>query len=182
MSITTERITDAIADPGEHTERKSVIKPYVMSHGTLECYSLKESRKFYEEFLGLECVRHALPAMVIRCGVKFHVVVVEVGNAVKPVSLLNHWGVDVESKEKVDEAYQAALKFKDKYKIKQVMKPVLQHGVYSFYLEDLDHNWWEVQNTPGFAHDDLFEFGDRFSMEDGAKIGELKELSVKNAQ
>ena len=181
MSITTEMISDAVVDPGEHQDRKSVIKPYVMSHGTLECRNMKETRKFYEEFLGLECVRHCIPAMVIRCGLKFHVVCVEVGDKIKPVSLLNHWGVDVESKEKVDEAYQNALKFKDKYKIKQVMKPVLQHGVYSFYMEDLDHNWWEIQNTPGFAHDDLFEFGDRFSMEDGTKVGELKELEVKNS-
>ena len=176
MSLTKELIAEGVVDPGE---RKSVIKPYVMSHGTLECYSLKETRKFYEEFLGLECVRHALPAMVIRCGLKFHVVCVEVGDKVHPQNVLNHWGVDVESTAKVDEAYQNALKYKDKFRIKQVLKPVSQHGVYSFYLEDLDHNWWEVQHIPGFQHDDLFEFGDRFSMEDGAKVGELKELNIK---
>jgi len=44
MSITTEMISDAVVDPGE---RKSVVKPYVMSHGTLECRSMKETRKFY---------------------------------------------------------------------------------------------------------------------------------------
>ena len=64
----------------------SVVKPYVMSHGTLECYSLKQSRRFYEEFLGLECVRHAKPAMVIRCGLKFHIVCVEVGDQVHPTN------------------------------------------------------------------------------------------------
>jgi hypothetical protein len=90
--------------------------------------------------------------------------------------------VDVESKEKVDEAHRNALKYKDQYKIKQVLNPVSQHGVYSFYMEDLDHNWWEIQHIPGFQHDDLFDFGDRFSMEDGAKIGELKELNIKTTQ
>ena len=70
--------------------RKSVVKPYVLSHGTLECYSLAKSRRFYEEFLGLECVRHAKPAMVLRCGLKFHVVCVEVGDAVHPCNVLNH--------------------------------------------------------------------------------------------
>jgi catechol-2,3-dioxygenase len=34
---------------------QSVVKPYCLGHGTLECRSLKESRVFYEEFLGLEC-------------------------------------------------------------------------------------------------------------------------------
>ncbi len=42
--------------------RNSIIKPYVLGHGTLECFSLAESRRFYEEFLGLECVRHAAHA------------------------------------------------------------------------------------------------------------------------
>ena len=179
MSHTREMIVDGIVDPAP--ERKSIIKPYVMSHGTLECRNLKDSRRFYEEFLGLECVRHAIPAMVIRCGLKFHIVCVEVGDNVHPLNVLNHWGIDVESREKVDEAYQNALKYKDEYKIKQVLKPVSQHGVYSFYLEDLDHNWWEVQNVAGFQHEDMFDFGDRFSMEDGTQMGDLKELSIKNS-
>ena len=75
-ALTREKIQDGIADTDN---AKSVVRPYVMSHGTMECYSLKESRKFYEEFLGLECVRHAKPAMVVRCGLKFHIVAVEVG-------------------------------------------------------------------------------------------------------
>ncbi|MGQ0652829.1 MAG: VOC family protein [Betaproteobacteria bacterium] len=179
MSLTREKIQDGIADPAP--DRKSVLKPYMMSHGTLECHSLKESRKFYEEFLGFECARHALPAMVIRCGLKFHIVCVEVGDKVHPVNLLNHWGIDMESKEKVDEAYELALENREKYKIKQILKPVSQHGVYSFYMEDLDHNWWEIQHVPGFVHDDLFDFGDRFSMDDNAKIEDLKELAVKNS-
>ena len=154
MSTTAAMIAEPIVEPSNKT---SIVKPYVMSHGTLECHSLKESRKFYEEFLGLECVRHAKPAMA------------------------NHWGIDVRSKEEVDTAYQAALEHKDKYKIRQVLKPVSQHGVYSFYIEDLDHNWWEIQHYSTFQHDDLFDFGDRFDMEDGADLKELKELDIKNA-
>ncbi len=138
MPQTREMIQDGIADA--KTEN-SVVKPYVMSHGTMECYSLKDSRRFYEEFLGLECVRHAKPAMVVRCGLKFHIVAVEVGAAVHPCNVLNHWGLDVGSKEEVDKAHQNALKHQDKYKIRQVLPVVMQHGVYSFYMEDLDHNW-----------------------------------------
>ena len=164
---TREMIQDGIADA--KTEQ-SIVKPFVLSHGTMEVYSLKQSRRFYEEFLGLECVRHAKPAIVVRCGLKFHIVAVEVGAAVHPVNLLNHWGVDVASKEEVDAAYENALKHKDKYKIRQVLRPVMQHGVYSFYLEDLDHNWWEIQHYPGFQNEDLFDFGERFSMEDGASV------------
>src|SRR5437016_13994375 len=101
MSQTREVIQDGIADA--KTEN-SVVKPYVMSHGTMECYSLKESRRFYEEFLGLECVRHAKPAMVVRCGLEFQIVAVEVGNAVPPVNVLNPWRLDVGSNEDVHQA------------------------------------------------------------------------------
>lgn len=178
MSQTREIIRDAFADA--KTE-KSIVKPFVLSHGTMEVYSLKESRKFYEEFLGLECVRHAKPGMAVRCGLKFHIIAVEVGEGVHPVNVLNHWGMDVATKEQVDEAYAAALKYQEKYKIRQVLKPVMQHGVYSFYMEDLDHNWWEIQYYPGFQDEDLFDFGERFSMDDASELGELKELEIKSS-
>lgn len=147
-------------DPGE---RNSVLRPYALGHGTLECYDLKASRKFYEEFLGLECVHHAISAMAIRLGMAFHVVCVEVGDQIHPCHVLNHWGLDVSSREEVDEAYSKAMHHKEKYAIRQVMKPADMHGVYSFYLEDLDHNWWEIQYYEnGFQHSDYFDFGDRF--------------------
>lgn len=181
MSLTREMIVDGIAEPPAEGERRSIIKPYVLSHGTLECRSLKDSRKFYEEFLGLDCARHAIPAMVIRCGLKFHIVCVEVGDNIHPLTVLNHWGIDVENPAKVDEAYENALKYQEKYKIRQVLKPVSQHGVYSFYMEDMDYNWWEVQHIDGFQHDDMFDFGDRFSMEDDAPLADLKELQIKSS-
>ena len=158
----------------------SVIKPYVMSHGTLEVYNLKASRKFYEEFLGLECVRHAIPAMAVRCGMKFHIICVEVGEQLKPVNLLNHWGIDVGSRAEVDRCWQAATDLKETYGIRKVMPIADQHGVYSFYLVDLDHNWWEVQSYEGFQHDDLFEFGDRFSMDEGTASAEVS--GIKQAE
>ncbi len=156
----------------------SVIKPYVMSHGTLEVYNLQASRRFYEEFLGFECVRHAIPAMVIRCGLKFHIVCVEVGDQLKPVNLLNHWGVDVGSRAEVDRCWQAANELKDKYGIRKVLPIADQHGVYSFYLVDLDHNWWEVQSYDGFQHDDMFDFGDRFAMDAGAASAEVSGIKA----
>lgn len=154
---------DCRVDPGE---RRSVLKPFCLGHGTLECFSLAESRRFYEEFLGLECVRHSKPAMSFRLGMRFHVVCVEVGDQIHPCNLLNHWGLDVASRDEVDEAHRLAYQYKDKYKIRQIHDVQDMHGVYSFYFEDLDHNWWEIQYYEGgFCHDDYFDFGDRFSVE-----------------
>src|SRR5882762_1591400 len=97
------KITDAAFEPNN---KNSVVKPYLLTHGTLECYNLRESRRFYEEFLGLECVRHAKPAMAVRCGMKFHIVCIEAGHALKPCGVFNHWGIDVASREEVDQAYR----------------------------------------------------------------------------
>jgi predicted lactoylglutathione lyase len=112
---------------------------------------------------------------------KYHVICVEVGDALHPVNVLNHWGVDVRSKAEVDEAHRKAHQLKDKYGIRQVLDPVLQHGVYSFYIEDLDHNWWEIQYYDGFQHDDLFDFGDVFPMDEEADET-LKELEIRTSR
>lgn len=157
------RIKDALA---LWSNADSVVRPEYLSHGTLECYNLKESRRFYEEFLGLQCVRHAKTAMAIRCGMRFHVICLEVGALLHPVSLDSHWGLDVGSAAEVDRIWQAAHDLKEKYAIRSITDLVKQHGVYSFYFEDLDRNWWEIQYYDGVQHDDIFDFGDRFDASD----------------
>ena len=162
-------ILDPVFTPNN---QNAVVKPYVMSHGTLEAHSLRASRQFYEEFLGLECVRHARPSMLIRCGMKWHIVAVEVGDKVRPCGLLNHWGIEVCSQDEVDQAHRDALRLKQKYGIRTILEPGKQRGVYGFYMEDLDHNWWEIAYTENFRHDDYYDFGDRFPMDEPA--GELQ--------
>lgn len=159
-------IADYAAPPDAN--RKSVVKAYALTHGTNDVYNLKETRKFYEEFLGLEVVRHAKPGMLFRCGMKFHVVCLEVGDKVTPKSLLHHWGLDVATKEEVDEAWKRAHELKDKYKIRQILPIEFQHGVYSFYFEDMNHTWWEIEYYDGYLHDDFFDFGDRFTDDEPA--------------
>lgn len=141
----------------------SIVKPYALTHGTCECFNLKETRRFYEEFLGMECVRHAPPGMVMRCGMKFHIVCLEVGDEVRPCTISNHWGLDVRTKEEVDEAHKKLTELKDHYKVKTIMPIQMQHGVYSFYFEDLNHVWWEIEYYDGLLHDDFFDFGDRYT-------------------
>lgn len=153
-----------IADPiFKPDNQNSVVKPLMLTHGTMECRDLAESRKFYEEFLGLECVRHNPDGMHVRCGMKFSIVCLHVEKKVNELSMLNHWGLDVDSEEAVDTAHKAAVEMKDKYKIKSITDPVMRHGIYSFYLEDLDGNFWEIEYYDGGSvHEDAFDFGDRF--------------------
>jgi hypothetical protein len=35
---------------------------------------------------------------------------------------------------------------KDRYNLRKVQKPRAAHGAYSFYFEDADSNWWEVEH------------------------------------
>ncbi len=150
---------------------KSVVRGEYLSHGTLECYDLRRSRRFYEEFLGLECVRHAPSAMAVRCGLRFHIVCLDVGQALKPVGQKNHWGIDVGSVAEVERIHEAAIELTSTYGIRKVTDCVKQHGVYSFYLEDLDHNWWEIQYYEGTQHDDMFDFGDQYGDSDPNSSG-----------
>jgi predicted lactoylglutathione lyase len=103
--------------------------------------------------------------MVIRLGLKFYIVAVEVGDDLQPAQLLNHWGLDFGSQEEVDSSYREVLEHKDEWGLLQVMAPISRHGVYSFYLQDFDTNWWEIQYYPGYIHDDLFDFGDRYLLD-----------------
>jgi len=145
--------------------KDSIVMPTTMSHGTMEVYKLSESRRFYEEFLGLETARHSPGALAVRCSSSSHVVAIESGAKLRPVHVFNHWGLDLKSIEAVDEAHRAAHEHKDKYGIRSIWNPAFQHGIYSFYLEDLDHNWWEFQYYDGDETEDMFDFGDRFNDE-----------------
>jgi catechol 2,3-dioxygenase-like lactoylglutathione lyase family enzyme len=154
------RIRDALVSKNND---QSVVRGEYLSHGTMECYDLQKSRRFYEEFLGLECVRHVRTAMALRCGLRFHIICLEVGQTLKPVSQKNHWGIDVGSPEEVERIHKAATEMKSLYELRTITNCVKQHGVYSFYIEDLDHNWWEIQYYDGTQHDDIFDFGDQFT-------------------
>jgi len=147
----------------EPNNQKSIVKPYMLTHGTMECHNLKETRKFLEECLGMETVRHAPPGLLMRCGLKFHIVCLETGDQVLPNTIANHLGLDVGTKEEVDEAHARLTEVKDKYGIKKILPVQMQHGVYSFYFEDLNSSWWEIEYYDGFLHDDFFDFGDRFT-------------------
>jgi catechol 2,3-dioxygenase-like lactoylglutathione lyase family enzyme len=139
----------ATATPGQPAPQRAtpLNRPKIFSHGTLECRSLAESRPFYEEFLGLDCVRHAQKAMMLRKGGYFGLVCLEKGKHVKPVGVSNHWGLDLASRDEVDRAHDLAIAHKEKYGIQKVMKITDMHGTYGFYFQDRDGNWWEFQYT-----------------------------------
>lgn len=141
-------------------------RPVILSHGTITCRDLAASRRFYEEFLGLECVQHTERGILLRKGGYCAIVCLEVGDHVRPVDRQHHWGIDLDSREAVDRALALANEYKDKYGIHQISRITEHHGDYSFYFRDRDDNYWEFQFAGGGQtngqgrYDECFARGD----------------------
>ncbi|MEX2453671.1 MAG: VOC family protein [Rhodospirillaceae bacterium] len=141
--------------------KQSALKLNFLSHGTLESKNLEQARKFFTEFLGLEVVRTSPISLLIRLGGDNTIAVVEQKKRTDVMSVLNHNGLDVETKEEVDAAYQTCVEQAEKWGMHRLTKPVLQHGTYSFYFWDADDNCWEILTNPKGGYAWLFEKGDQ---------------------
>ena len=140
---------------------QSTLKLNFLSHGTLESKNLDASRGFYEEFLGLDVIRTSPISLMIRLGGTNTIAVVEQKNRAATMTLLYHNGLDVETKEEVDECHRLVVENAEKWGMHKITKPVLQHGTYSFYFWDLDDNCWEILTNPKDGYSWLFDLGDQ---------------------
>jgi catechol 2,3-dioxygenase-like lactoylglutathione lyase family enzyme len=147
----TERVVEYAKDP--------VLKLQFLSHGTLEAYDLEKTRQFYTEFPGLEVVRTSPISLIIRLGGTNTIAVVQNPKRGGEMPLLNHNGLDVATREEVDNAHRLCVEQQQKWGLKKVTKPVDQHGTYSFYFLDLDNNWWEILTNPKDGYSWMFAKG-----------------------
>ena len=147
------------APPETGTKVQPELKLNFLSHGTLESRDLEFSRRFYEEFLGLEVHRTSPISLIIRLGDP-HVYAVVYSKRPAEMNLLNHNGLDVETQADVDEAYRTVCEHAEKWRLHKISKPILQHGTYSFYFWDADENCWEILTNPKGGYSWLFELGD----------------------
>ena len=136
------------------------LKLNFLSHGTLESKDIEASRKFYEEFLGLQVVRTSPISLLIRLGGTNTIAVVLSAHK-KPMTMLNHNGIDVETQDEVNEVHRVVEAERETWGLHKITKPVLQHGTYSFYFWDADDNCWEILTNPTGGYSWLFEQGDQ---------------------
>jgi len=122
---------------------KPLIPTNTISHGTLASIDLQESRRFYEEVLGFAVIQLSPLSMMLRLGTDHVYVVVQTGEP-GHMGVLDHNGIDVATREEVEEAHRVLVKVKDEYGIRRINNVMDQHGVYSFYFQDRDANWWEI--------------------------------------
>jgi len=141
-------------------KEKSRLKLRFLSHGTLESKDLVRSRKFYEEFLGLEVIRTSTVSLQIRLGGQNTIAVIKSGPNKGLMPMLNHNGLDAATQEDVEDAYRVVMDEKDKWGLHKITKPNLAHGSFSFYFWDMDDNCWEILSNPEGGYSWLFEKGD----------------------
>jgi len=154
----------------------SVVKPVLLSRGTLESTDLAKTRLLCEEVLGFECATLGDDRLILRHrsdrpGGTYWVLEVRAVPEVRtPQHLTNHWGIWVKGRQAVDDAYELLAANPEKYGLLRVHRPGRTHqGArdYSFYFEDISHVWWEIGEHP-----DEEEFMDLFGHGDWDRQGE----------
>src|SRR5207253_6397278 len=98
-------MTEDTTTPANTDKPRPALKLEFLSHGTLESRDLAFSRRFYEEFLGLDVVQTSPISLLGRLGGPNTIAVVYSKN-VGGMNLLNHNGLDVRTQEEVDEAHR----------------------------------------------------------------------------
>ena len=136
-----------------------MIKTQFISHGTLGSKDLEGTRRFYEEFLGLEVVRTSPVSLMIRRGGQ-HVYAVVLTKNKERMPRCYHNGLDVESDAEVDAAWRVCTQEAAKWGLHEITKPLERHGTYSFLFWDADENAWEVLSNPKGGYTWIFEQGD----------------------
>ena len=131
-----------------------------ISHGTLVCKDLEFTRRFYEEFLGLEVIQTSPISLLTRLG-SLHTYAVVKGTQKSDMQFLNHNGLDVPTDSEVDTCHRIVVEQAEKWGLHEITKPMVQHGTYSFFFWDADDNCWEILSNPAGGYTWIFEQGDQ---------------------
>jgi catechol 2,3-dioxygenase-like lactoylglutathione lyase family enzyme len=148
-----------MADAATAKETTPVIKTRFISHGTLGSRDLDATRRFYEEFLGLEVVRTSPVSLMVRLGGQ-HVYAVVFTKNKERMPRMYHNGLDVETDAEVDEAWRRCNEEAAKWGLHDITRPIARHGTYSFLFWDADDNAWEILSNPKGGYTWIFEQGD----------------------
>src|SRR3981189_1339712 len=118
----------------------------------------RRAHERHGEGRGREAIRPSPRSLMIRLGGENTIAVVE--NPRKgAMALLNHNGLDVATREEVDQCGAILNEGKEKWGLQKITKPGDQHGTYSFYFSDLDDNWWEILANPKGGYSWMFSQG-----------------------
>jgi catechol 2,3-dioxygenase-like lactoylglutathione lyase family enzyme len=138
------------AQPLIEDEYTSIVPPGPISYVTLEVRDVSATMAFYRDVLGLEVeLRDGAIHSPGKGGV--NLIAVPAQGDVLPQPVLNHNGLTIaENQHETIRELQADLKsHSDEYGLLKVMGASSQHGSFSFYFQDRDTNWWELETLEG---------------------------------
>lgn len=121
-----------------------------LSHGTVLMDDLDISRRFYEEFLGLETVKTSKISLAIRLNSDTSVACVALSKLVRKPGreYLRYYniGLTVGDEGDVAGARDLALEYKGAYEMRNIGDLEEEDGRVSFLIEDRDGNFWQIMN------------------------------------
>lgn len=139
----------------------ALVQTEQLSHGTIECNDIAATRRFLNEFLGIDVVRPLEEAQYMWKGGPWSVVCVCVDGEQKDQGPENRFKLAVKSPAEVDAAHEAAKKHGKEYAIRKVTDVSASGGMRSFMLQDMNHVWWEIAHVDLAHYDKLFAQGDK---------------------
>jgi catechol 2,3-dioxygenase-like lactoylglutathione lyase family enzyme len=123
-----------------------MIKPIALSATHMECRSLKESVRVLTDLLAFEKLGEQPGEVKLKHPNTDWLLYVHEARGEAPVKQMhNHWGVRVATTKEVDAAYGYLTAHKEQYGIKQIAKPLYNHGSYSLYFLEPGTNGWEIE-------------------------------------
>jgi catechol 2,3-dioxygenase-like lactoylglutathione lyase family enzyme len=136
-----------VALPDGAEPRGSIVPAGPISHVVLESRALPASMRFYRDFLGLDVAQPAPHHCLVSDREGWvRVIAVEVGDRLVPQKVANHHGITLSGGvDAIDAVHARATAGAAEFGLKKVFSATHQHGSYSFYLQDLDTNWWELE-------------------------------------
>ncbi|MBV9582171.1 MAG: VOC family protein [Chloroflexi bacterium] len=132
--------------PSDAEPAGSLVPAGPISYVTLESVDVGESVRFFHEFLGLDAESHG-HYFFSRGNGGVNVVGVQVADMQYPQPLLNHHGITLYSGREalIDELRESASGRAADFGVMKILPATYQHGSYSFYMQDRDTNWWEIE-------------------------------------
>jgi catechol 2,3-dioxygenase-like lactoylglutathione lyase family enzyme len=124
------------------------------THTTLECARVAESLRFYRDVMGLR-VNQPAPMVGHVMDTKGHYAAALQNAQPGAQPFLNFYARPVRDAAAVDAAHARIVAVREQYGIRQVTAPATEDparfgvGTYGFYVEDLDGNWWRVEENRG---------------------------------
>jgi catechol 2,3-dioxygenase-like lactoylglutathione lyase family enzyme len=132
--------------PGDAEPTGSLVPAGPISYVTLESIDVGESVRFFREFLGLDAELYG-EYFFSRGNGGVNVIGIQVPAMQYPQPLLNHHGITLYDgrEELIDRLRSSAEAGASAYGVMKILPATYQHGSYSFYLQDRDTNWWEIE-------------------------------------